>query len=181
VDRDRVRFANTTQVEVWAVRVHAFVAGAIDGLLASVTRGVMPNVVRQSIADHKVTSVADLNKSVLRVLFMCDAEARITSIEIRAVHAFITVAADPRVAEVTSGVMNHRFSMGTSPRRQGGTGARSTIMNIRATTVCRRSGISFAVAAVDIMNIHTPWLLDFKELVEGVVSLSRAHVDARCA
>jgi hypothetical protein len=54
-------------------------------------------------------------------------------------------------------------------------------MNIRATTVCRRSGISFAVAAVDIMNIHTPWLLDFKELVEGVVSLSRAHVDARCA
>ena len=69
---------------------------------------------------------------------------------------------------------------GQSPREgKGGTGARSTIM--RATTVCRRSGISFAVAAVDIMNIHTPWLLDFKELVEGVVSLSRAHVDARCA
>ena len=56
--------------------------------------------------------------------------------------------------------------------------SRSATIGMRRTAVCTRPSITFTIATVNIMNMDTSWLLDLKELVEGIVSLSRAALDA---
>lgn len=98
----------------------------------------------------------------------------------RAVQAFVTVSTNPRVAEVAGGMMTNRPGRDRCGRSPGDILCSATFDMCRTATWVR-TRIPFTIAAVNIMNIDFSWLLDFKEFMERIVSLSGAGLYARRA
>lgn len=95
----------------------------------------------------------------------------------RTVHAFITVATNPRVAEVTGGIMVHQpIRCGRSRTNR----SRRAIIDMRRRAVRIRPNIAFTIATVNIMNMDASWVFKLKKFMEGIVALSGAHLDTCC-
>lgn len=95
-----------TEVEVQTRRMHALVTDANDLIPANIANSAMNYIRTQCVADYEIVRSFDLHKAVVRVLLCSDLETRGARVEVRAVHAFVAVSLDPRVAKVAFGLVN---------------------------------------------------------------------------
>jgi hypothetical protein len=123
MNRNWKRFARSTQVVIGAFRVHAFESVTVNGLLAAITSSIM-HLMRRNTGTNVIFWPLDSGETMKGMLLVGDSEAGRASVEIRALETFIAVTLDPRVTEVTGGVMNNqsgcsrRLSRGRSSARR---------------------------------------------------------------
>lgn len=103
MDSDGESFTVFTQIEIGAVRMHALVPDTNDILIAAVAGGKMMS--RLMAAKQKVLWIRHFDKRMRRVLLRSDSKTLFTSIEIGTVRAFIACSDDPRIAKITSSIV----------------------------------------------------------------------------
>lgn len=163
---------------------------AIDGLLASVARSVMPDAAvmphrtshlqkdwgqalstesfRVSSTYHDVLLARNPDEPVAWVLLLGDTEAGSARVKIRTIQALVPVAFDPRITKVARRVMHHGRP-GCWYRRSGG---RDRGRPLGAWTARSPSpSLPLACTTVYCVHNHTTRFMNLVELVERIVEL----------
>jgi len=107
------------------------------------------------MAYNEILLLLDLDKAMIRMLFVSDAKARNASIEIWAIKAFITITANSGIAKIAVSKMDDRFLSGR-----------------RSRCSCWRYALIFPFTMPTEYGVHndSPGFVDLKKFVERIVN-----------
>lgn len=167
MNSDWMSLANFTKVEIGAFGMHTLVTNTVDTFGASIASSKVTRA-RSIFRTNIINGILNLDECVMRVVFTRNAEARFASIVIRAVKTFEATATDPRIAEITSSIVNDRllkdFHLYLSIR---------CAMQVSSSARCACSR-----PAMHCVNNDSSWYMYLEKLVERIVLFCSTRRDA---